>query len=87
MLLVQSALPISETLITGSPGVPLVPQENYHTFAAAVAHCINALLAGKSQSQTFVLHTLVQASGILSGTLMKDRHEKMRGGTAETVKP
>ena len=56
MSLVQSALPISETLIKGSPRVPLVPQKNYHTFAAAVAHCINALLAGKSVTNFCLTH-------------------------------
>lgn len=62
MLLVLSALPTSETLITGCLHIPLVPHESCHTFAAAVAHCINALLAGKSQvmnlSYTHFLHEI-----------------------------
>lgn len=55
MSLVQLALPNSETLLTGCLPIPLVSRENSHTFAAAVAHCINALLAGKSQVKNFCL--------------------------------
>lgn len=47
MSLVQLALPNSETLLTGCLPIPLVSRENSHTSAAAMVHCIDALLAGQ----------------------------------------
>lgn len=56
--LVQSALPISETLITGCPRVPLVPRENYHTCSCCTCSLHQCLAGSKSQVMNFCLiHT------------------------------